>query len=167
MKVGFCALLLGLVSIPSWAMKNRFQDFPEPCELVWKAAMTIAKGQDYRLVSVVPEEKLISLSVGGFWSGERLISLTLAATPERGCRVTVQSRFSGLAHSDGPDLLTRIRVQLVGDELGRDSGDFQKFKRCAESGASPEPKCEQKFRERLARQNSENRADSNETRKPN
>lgn len=160
MKVSCCTLLLFLVSVPSSAMKNRFQDFAEPCEVVWKAAMAVGKTQEYRLISVNTEERLMSLSVGGFWFGERLISLTVAPAPERGCRVTIQSRFSGLLHSDGPDILTRIRVQLIGDELGRDSEAFQRFKRCAESGASSEAKCEDKLRERLAQKTSDNRSDS-------
>jgi hypothetical protein len=99
---------------------------------------------------VSKEEQIISLAAGGIWWGERLISLSLAAGVEHGCKATVQSRYSGLQHSDGPDLLGRIHVQLVGDDLGRDSDAFLKFKNCVENSYSQEAKCEAKFRKRVA-----------------
>lgn len=154
MKATLWALLLLLsASSPLFAMKNRFQDFPEPCDVVWKATVAVAKTQDYRLISISDEEKMISLAAGGFLSGERIISLTVAPAPEHGCRVTVQSRFSGLAHSDGPDLLGRIRVQAVGDELGRETAAFRHFKRCVDHSSTKSPQeCEEIFRKKLAAQ---------------
>jgi hypothetical protein len=143
-------LLLIAIAIPSFAMKNRYEDFPQACDVVWKAAVTVGKSQQYRIVSISDEERILSLAAGGFISGERMISLAIAPAPERGCRVTVQSRFSGLAHSDAPYLLGRIRVQIVGDELGRETEAFAKFKNCVENSDSDAAKCEAKFRRRLA-----------------
>ena len=92
MKATLWALLLLLsASSPLFAMKNRFQDFPEPCDVVWKATVAVAKTQDYRLISISDEEKMISLAAGGFLSGERIISLTVAPAPEHGCRVAAKA----------------------------------------------------------------------------
>jgi hypothetical protein len=146
----YAALLLVALSLPACAMKNRYQDFSQPCDAVWRATVEVAKRQEYRIVSISDEEHIISLAAGGFISGERIISLSVGPAPERGCRVTVQSRFSGLVHSDGPDLLGRIRVQLVGEELGHESEAFLKFKTCVEDSFSDAAKCEAKFRQRAA-----------------
>ena len=143
-------LFLACVALPALAMKSHSETFPQPCDVIWKASIAVAKTQDYRIVSVSKEEQIISLAAGGAWWGERIISLSLAPGVEHGCTATVQSRYSGIQHSDGPDLLGRIHVQLVCDELGRDSDAFVKFKNCVENSSSNEAKCEAKFRKRVA-----------------
>ena len=142
-------------------MKSRKETFPQSCDVVWQASAAVAKSDHYRIVSISKEEQVVSLEAGGAWWGERIISLSLAPGVEKGCTVTVQSRYSGLEHSDGPDLLMRIHVRLVGDELGSDSKAFQEFKACAEEPYSGrdlggshnkwqnEAKCEAKLRREL------------------
>lgn len=149
------SLLLALLAaaLPAAALKNRFEDFPQSCDDVWKAAVSVAKSQQYRILSISDQERVVSLAVGGFMAGERIISLTIAPAPERGCRASVQSRFSGLVHSDGPDLLGRIRVEVVGDELGRETEAFEHFKHCVEMTDTSAAKCEEKFRQRVAAKN--------------
>ena len=154
MKGVLWASSLFLFALPSWAMKNRYQDFNEPCDAVWKASVAIAKTEDYRIISIASDEKIISLAVGGFFAGERIITVSIAPAPEKGCRATVQSRFSGLAHSDGPDLLARIHVQLLASELGTDKSSvqqaLQKFKSCMNGYNSSAAKCDAKLRKSLA-----------------
>jgi hypothetical protein len=142
-----------LVFLPplSFAVKNREHNFSQPCAAVWSAAVTVAKSQDYRIISISTEEHILSLVVGGFWGGERVISISLAPGSERGCVVTAQSRFSGVAHSDGPDFLARVHVELLGAEVDHDSKAFRKFRECLDGYNSNEAKCEEKFRERVAR----------------
>jgi hypothetical protein len=135
---------------PAVAMKSHQETFPQPCDVVWKAAVTVAKTQQYRIVSVSKEEQIISVAAGGIWWGERLLSLSLQEGKEHGCTATVQSRYSGLQHSDGPDLLARVHVQLVGDEVGRESEAFTRFERCVSYSYTDENKCEKKLRKRLA-----------------
>jgi hypothetical protein len=146
-------VFIACLAAQSFAMKNRHETFSQPCDVVWKASMIVAKSEQYRVVSVSKEEQIISLAAGGAWWGERIISLNLAPGAEQGCIATVQSRYSGLEHSDGPDLLARIHVELIGEELGFDSEPFQKFKRCMEDShahiVGDEPKCEAKLRRRL------------------
>ena len=120
------------LATPSIAMKSRHETFPQSCEAIWKTSVAVAKSDRYRIVSISREEQVISLVAGGAWWGERIISLSLAPGMEDGCTVRVQSRYSGLEHSDGPDLLMRIHVELIGEQLGLDSKEFEKFKRCTE-----------------------------------
>ena len=73
----------------------------------------------------------------------------------------MQSRNSASQHSDGPDLLMRVHIRLVGEEFGSDSKTFQEFKSCVEKPYSGrdlggdhgkwenEPKCEAAFRQKL------------------
>jgi hypothetical protein len=145
-------LLIALLctSLPSLAMKNRRQTFPQSCDVVWKAAVAVAKSQDYRIISIAAEEQVLSLSAGGIWWGERIISLSLAPGIEHGCTATVQSRYSGLQHSDGPDLLARIDVQLIGEEVDRDSKAFRNFKNCIGSYNHDETKCVEKLKKAIA-----------------
>jgi hypothetical protein len=155
MRVFVSALTLLVLSagaaVPSFAMKNRTETLDQPCDVVWKSAVTAAKRQEYRIVGISQEEQIISVAVGGFWAGERIVSLSLAPSVERGCVATVQSRFSGLIHSDGPDFLARVRVQLIADTLPADREAFHKFKDCVEySPSASEAKCEAKFRQKLA-----------------
>ena len=145
----FLLLVLLAHSSISLALSNRHRAFNRPCDAVWKAAVTVAKTQDYRIVSISTEEQIISLAVGGALSGERLVSISLAPGKEGGCTATVQSRFSGLAHSDGPDLLSRVSVELIGQEIDRDSKEFRRFKSCVESPTS-DSKCEARLQKDLA-----------------
>ena len=149
MKRLLLPIVIVCTALPSVAMKNRRETFPESCEVVWKAAIAVAKTQDYRIVSVAAEEQIISLSVGGAWWGERIISLSLASDGG-GCTATVQSRYAGVQHSDAPELLGRIHVQLVGGEVDQNSKAFRKFKNCHADYGSNEAKCEEKLRRTLA-----------------
>lgn len=137
-----------LFSVQSLAMKSRQETFPQACDVVWKAAVTVAKTKQYRIISASKEEQIISVAVGGVWAGERIVSLSLAPDGEQRCIATVQSRFSGLAHSDGPDLLERVHVELVGETLGRDSEAFRNYKDCVRD--SPPAKCDAKLRGEIA-----------------
>lgn len=143
-------MFIACLAAQSFGLKNRHETFSQPCDVVWKASIVVAKSEQYRVVSVSKEEQIISLAAGGAWWGERIISLNLASGAEQGCIATVQSRYSGLEHSDGPDLLARIHVELIGEELGFDSEPFQKFKHCVEDSQAhivgKEPKCEAKLR---------------------
>jgi hypothetical protein len=133
MKSQFASIFLitvFLLSAQSVAMKSRREALSRSCDEVWRAAIAVAKTQQYRIVSASKEEWIVSVAVGGAWAGERIISLSLASDGEQRCIATVQSRFSGLAHSDGPDLLERVHVELVGEILGRDSEAFRKYKHC-------------------------------------
>lgn len=155
-------IFLFCLASPSFAMKSRKQTFPQSCDVVWQASVAVAKSDRYRIVSISREEQVLSLVAGGAWWGERIISLSLAPGVEKGCTVTVQSRYSGLQHSDGPDLLVRIHIHLIGEEVGSaDSGAFQDFKACVEKPYSGrdlggthgkwenEPRCEAEFRRKL------------------
>lgn len=159
MKSISVSLFVICIAANSFAMKSHQVTFNQPCDVVWKAAIAIAKTNQYRIISVAKDEQIISLAAGGAWWGERVISLNLGpGTSDQTCIATVQSRYSGLQHSDGPDLLVRIRIQLVGDELGRDSKDFQKYKDCVETPKNSvvtgnEPKCAAKLRRRLEAEN--------------
>jgi hypothetical protein len=112
------------LSTQSQAMKSRQETFPHSCDEVWRASIAVAKTKQYRVISASKEEQILSVAVGGAWGGERIISLSLASSGGQNCTATVQSRFSGLAHSDGPDLLERVHVQLVAETLGPDSEAF-------------------------------------------
>jgi hypothetical protein len=143
-------LVLAAVA-PSTAMKSHQENFTESCELVWKASIGVAKTQDYRIISVSKEEQIISLAVGGAWWGERIISLSLTPGGEHGgCAISVQSRYSGLQHSDGPDLIARIHIQLDSEDVDANSKAFKKLKACL-SGYNPnQTKCEEKFRKEIS-----------------
>jgi hypothetical protein len=159
-RIAYLLALTALLDIQAVAMKNRQRIFPESCETVWAASVTVAKTQDYRIVSISKEEQVISLAAGGAWSGERMITLSLAPAAEKGCVATVQSRFSGLAHSDGPDLLGRILLELVGQTVDRDSKPFRHFKDCVENSPSSDAKCESRFRKAVARASNKTSASS-------
>lgn len=145
-SAAYALVALALLNVPAFAMKNRQRNFLEPCPAVWTAAVAVAKSQQYRIVSINKEEQIISVAAGGVWSGERMLTLTLEPGPERGCLATVQSAFSGLAHSDAPDLLARVGVELIGQTVDRDSKPFRKLKACVEDSYTSDSKCEQKFR---------------------
>ena len=142
-------MVIGCVAAQAFGMKNRHETFPQTCDAVWKTTVAVAKSQEYRIVSISSEEHVLSLVAGGAWFGERIISLSLAPGDEGGCTVTVQSRFSGLAHSDGPDLLVRIRIELVGEQLGHGSKAYEEYKSCLEHGSYPDwggkSKCAERF----------------------
>jgi hypothetical protein len=149
-------ILVACLASQSLAMKSRHVTFPQTCDDVWKASVVVAKSAQYRIISISREEEIISLTAGGAWWGERIISLSLEPGSEKGCTATVQSRYSGVEHSDGPDLLTRIRIRLIGEEIGTDSKAFQEFKSCVEHGSYPDwgggknnPRCEEKLRRQL------------------
>jgi len=118
MKSILVPIFITCLAVQSLAMKSRKETFPQSCDLVWKATVIVAKSDQYRIVSISGEEQVISLVAGGVWWGERIMSLSLAPGLEGGCTVKVQSRYSGLQHSDGPDLLMRIHIELLGEELG-------------------------------------------------
>ena len=150
MKHALLLLVLACATVPSVAMKNRYESFDEPCDAIWKAAVAVSKTQDYRIISVSSAEQIISLAVGGAWWGERIISLSLAPGVERGCTVTVQSRYSGLQHSDAPDLLARIHIQLMSLTVDHESKAFKKFKACIDGYNNNETKCMENLRKAIA-----------------
>ncbi len=153
MKTVACLLLGLLLTAPALAVQNRRRNFSQSCDLVWTASVVVAKRQEYRIMSISKEEQIISLVAGGAWSGERVITVSLAPGIERGCTATVQSRFSGLAHSDGPDLLARISVEVIGQTADRNSKPFLRYKRCAEDSYKPSISgCESRLRKELAKQ---------------
>ena len=136
------------LALPAAAMKNRHEDFTEPCDVVWKAAVAVAKSQEYRIVSIASEEQILSLDAGGIWWGERIISLSLAPGAEHGCTATVQSRYSGLQHSDGPDLLARIHVQMISAHLDKSSEAVKKYQDCLNGYNNDPSKCYEKLKKR-------------------
>ncbi len=152
-SIVFCLVLL---CIPSVAMKNRSTTFHEPCDAVWRAAVTVGKSETYRIVSVSTEEHIISLAAGGAWWGERVISASLAPGVEGGCVLTVQSRYSGVEHSDGKDFIARVTVTLLNPDLNHNSDAYRKFEKCLNGGSdwgggrkSVEATCEAKLRTML------------------
>jgi hypothetical protein len=147
---------LFLLCIPSLAMKNHKTTFREPCDAVWHAAVTVAKSQNYRIVSIATDEHVISLVAGGVWWGERIISASLAPGVEFGCELTVQSRYSGAEHSDGPDFIARVTVELITPNLNHNSVEYHKFEDCLHGGSDwggsrkkVEEKCETQLRATL------------------
>lgn len=150
-RVVLLLIALAMIDGRCFAMKNASRTFDQTCDAVWTASVAVAKGQQYRVVSISKEEQIISLAVGGAWSGERIITLALAPGAERGCTASVQSRFSGLAHSDGPDLLSRINVELVGQTMDRDSKEFHRFKDCVENSPTADAKCESRLHKDINR----------------
>lgn len=139
-----------LLSAHGFAMKNRQRIFPESCDFVWTSVVNVAKTQNYRIVSISNENKILSLSAGGVWNGERLISLSLAPGVEGGCTAVVQSRFSGLAHSDGPDLLSRIAIDLLAQKVDRNSKAFKRYKNCLDAAYTSDSKCEEHLQKDVA-----------------
>lgn len=158
MKVKGLFLLLLLLGAQAFALKSRQRTFAQNCDEIWKAAVEVAKSQDYRIIAISKEEQVISLTAGGFITGERIISLSLSSRNGDGCVATVQSRFSGLIHSDGPDLLRRIHVEVVGNSMDRNSKAFRHFKACMEGPGTADTKCEERLRKELGK--SETRVDS-------
>jgi hypothetical protein len=153
MKLIVCLLLGLLLTAPGLAVQNRRRSFSQGCDSVWTAAVVVAKGQEYRIVSISKEEQIISLVAGGAWNGERVITVSLAPGIESGCMATVQSRFSGLAHSDGPDLLARISVQVIGQTVDRNSKAFRHYKRCVEYSYNDSISgCDGRLQKELAKQ---------------
>jgi len=137
-----------LLSVQSLAFKDKKETLAQSCGAVWKAAMAVAKTEQYRIVSASKEEQFVSVAVGGFWGGERIISLSLASDGEQQCIMTVQSRFAGMAHSDAEDLLERVHVEVVAEAVGRDSEAFRKYKKCVRD-SSP-ARCDVKLRPLVA-----------------
>ena len=142
-------IALLLVAGQAVAMKNRERSFREPCSEVWDASVAVAKSHDYRIVTISREEQVISLVAGGAWNGERIITLALAEGKEFGCVATVQSRFSGWAHSDGPDLLSRVAVEILARHENIDAKVIRRYRDCLASPTSTE-KCEAKLRKEIA-----------------
>jgi hypothetical protein len=157
MKAALTLLFLPVVflPLPASAMKNRHVTFHQSCDDVWKAAVAVAKTQDYRIVSISREEQIISLDVGGILWGERVLSLNLAPGQEYGCTATVQSRYSGLEHHDAPDLLARIRLELVAGPIDHDSKAYKRYRACLDDYNTDEKKCEERFRKDLAKEKGE------------
>jgi hypothetical protein len=152
MKTRAILCLAMLQVLPAFAMPNRQRDFRYPCEDVWKAAVAVAKTKDYRIVSLSAEERIVSLAAGGAWWGERMITLSLGEDKEGGCIATVQSRFSGLAHADGPDLLSRLGAEVLVEKSGLDknSKEFRRYQDCLTSPKSNQ-KCEERFESDVAK----------------
>ncbi|HEV3512504.1 MAG TPA: hypothetical protein VGS05_12430 [Candidatus Sulfotelmatobacter sp.] len=147
----YLLMVLSLFSLPGFAMKNRQHAFRESCDVVWDAAVGVAKSQDYRIVGISKEDQVLSLAVGGVWAGERIISLSLSSGPEGGCVATAQSAFSGLAHSDGPDLLSRIVASMVTKGMDPHSKAVRRYKGCL-AQFTDEEKCEARLRKDLAKE---------------
>lgn len=145
-------MLLPGLAAPAWGMKNQERNFPQSCVKVWTAALTVAKSQQYRVIGISEQEQIISVVVGGVWGGERILSMSLAPGVEKGCTATVQSRFSGLAHSDGPMLLDRLQAELIGESVDRSSKEFQRFQNCMEKSLDSEAKCQAKLAKTLAKE---------------
>jgi hypothetical protein len=144
----FCVL----AAFPAFASTHK-RTFAEDCDTVWQASMQVAKGTDYQVVSISKEEKIISVqpaTYGSLWTGERTITLTIEPD-KHGCAATATNHGPSIL-SDGPDLLVRVHVLLVGQEIGigMESPAFQKYKRCVENYNSSETKCEAQLRRRLA-----------------
>jgi hypothetical protein len=137
-----------LLSVQSLALKDKKETLPQSCDAVWKAAIAVAKTEQYRIISASKEEQFVSVAVGGFWGGERIISLSLASDGEERCIMTVQSRFSGMAHSDAEDLMERVHVEVVAEAVGRDSVVFRKYKKCVRDSVAA--KCDVKLRPLVA-----------------
>jgi hypothetical protein len=133
-----------LLCVQALALKDKKETLPQSCDVVWKAAIAVAKTEQYRIISASKEEQFISVAVGGFWGGERMISLSLASDGEQRCIMTVQSRFAGMAHSDAEDLLERVHMEVVAEAVGRDSVAFRKYKKCVRD--SVPAKCDVKLR---------------------
>ena len=146
--VAFCLLC----DLHALCLKNRERTFTDSCDKVWPVVVAVSKTEDYRIISISKEEQVVSLAVGGVWSGERLVTLSLSPGIEGGCKASVQSRFSGLAHSDGPDLLSRVEAKLMAIKLDLDDKAvgkaFQRYKDCLTSPMS-DSKCEAKLRKTL------------------
>lgn len=146
-------LLLLLTALPAFGMKNLQHDFPDSCDVVWKAVITIAKTQDYRIITVDHEDRVVSLAGGGWLAGERLMTLSLESGQEYGCTATVQSRFSGLLHSDGPDLLARVSIEVIKGKIDPESKAFHHFTKCmAKGNAYSVRECEQRLQKDIAKE---------------
>jgi hypothetical protein len=148
----FLAVALALASVPAFAMKNLQRSFPDGCDVVWKAAISVAKTQDYRIVAIAHEDKIISLAAGGAWFGERLMTLSLESGEDGGCVVTVQSRFSGVLHSDGPDLLARVSIEVMKAKIDPESRAFRQFKKCMASYGYSTRECEERLQKQIAKE---------------
>lgn len=93
---------------------------------------------------------LVKQEASGFWGGERIVSLSLLDRGGDGCVATIQSRFSGLIHSDGPDLLRRLQVEVLGSTADRDSKAFKRFRDCMEGPGVGSDRCEERYRKDLS-----------------
>lgn len=150
LRLPYVLAVVALLGVQCFAMKNTKRTFTESCDSVWDSAVNVAKTQSYRIVSISKDDKILSLSAGGVWSGERLISLSLAPGNEGGCTANVQSRFSGLAHSDGPDLLSRIAAELIAQKVDRNSQAFKRYKNCLDAPYTSDSKCEEHLQRDVA-----------------
>jgi hypothetical protein len=148
----FLVVVVVAATVPAFAMKNLRRSFPDTCDELWNAAMHVAKTQDYRIVTVDHEDKIISLVAGGVWGGERLMTLSLEPGEEGGCVATVQSRFSGVLHSDGPDLLARVSIEVLKATVDPDSLAFRHFKKCMEWYGFSTTECEDRLQKEIAKQ---------------
>ena len=78
----FCVL----AALPAFASTHK-RTFAEDCDTVWQASMQVAKGQDYQIISISKEEKIISVqpdALGMGFPGERTITLSIEPA-EHGC----------------------------------------------------------------------------------
>lgn len=66
---------------------------------------------------------------GDAWFEEFVITLSLSTGVEKGC-LAVQSRFSGLGHEDGLDLLSRSSIELLRSKVDPDSKAFKRYRDC-------------------------------------
>ena len=69
MKMFVLATVLLFLALPTQAMKNRQVNVRESCDDVWLAAVAVAKTQDYRIISIASDERIISVAAGGIWLG--------------------------------------------------------------------------------------------------
>ena len=104
-------IVLLLLAAPCLAKEHK-QTYSQPCKVVWDTVMSLPKHYQYKLVGSSQEGKTITLMAGkSNWTGQRLLPMTLEEG-ENSCTVTVETRFSGLAHNDAKDLLERISKEL-------------------------------------------------------
>ena len=114
--------------------------------------MKTAKGQHYRIVSVSKDEHIISVVAGGAFTGERILTLSIAPGAEHGCDATVQSAYSGIVHSDAPDLIERLAYELISPKLDHGSKAFKHFKNCEEYSSASAAACEKHLQKDLAKE---------------
>jgi hypothetical protein len=157
MRIFLAVVAVTLATAPAFAMKNLQQSFPDSsCDVVWKAAMSVAKTQDYRIVTVDHEDQIISLIAGGIWGGERIMTLSVQAGEEHGCVAVVQSRYSGLIHSDGPDLLARVTIEVMKVKIDPDSRAFRRFKGCmTQTNGYSARQCLQRLQKEIAKESTQ------------
>lgn len=108
-KVLIVALLL---AAPNAFAKTHHYRFNTSCSRVWVAVrQVLMTSGKYGILFLNDKDMMASYNIGGFMGGKRTNSAQLVPDGD-GCKMQVQTAFTGLAHNDAGDFHKRVKKQL-------------------------------------------------------